>query len=147
MPLIQGQSPYLVIGNRVITDVDNLIVLTGVILSAALGKSSLRVPLAGAGRAVTAGKTFKVKAIRASISSAGSILMGYCDNDCGVGTNTAPTNPVYFNCSSGTAIICGAANSQVEQAVEYSVPTGKYLFCVTDGTTLAATVTVFGYEV
>lgn len=137
--------PNIQLGGRTITDLSNMIMLSGVCNGAALGNSGLRVPFAAGARVVTSGKTFRVVAVTMSTQTAGGALLGYCDNDPGMGTNTALTNAVYF-CTSGLAPMNGAVNTHIERAIQYDVPAGKYLFCSNGAGALVANVAVYGYE-
>lgn len=137
--------PNLNIGGRIITDLTNLICLTGVCNGAALGNSSLRVPFAAGARAVTTAKTFRVVAVTMSVQTAGGVLLGYCDNDVAIGTNTAFSNAVYF-ATSGLGALNGANNTYTERPIQYDVPAGKYLFCSNGAGALVANICVYGYE-
>lgn len=146
MLVSNGQRDSLQVGNRVITNLNNIIALIGVCNGAALGNSTLRVPFAAAGRAVTAAKTFRVLSIRLTASTAGGLLFGYADADVGVGVVTALTNPIYANRNSGVYSINVAANQQLEMAVQWDVPAGKYLAISNGGGALVGTCEAFGYE-
>lgn len=137
--------PNVNIGGRIITDLTNLIMLSGVCNGAGLGNSGLRVPFAAGARVVTSGKTFRVVAVSMSVQTAGGTLLGYCDNDPGMGTNTALANAVYF-ATSGLGALNSAVNTYTERPIQYDVPAGKYLFCSNGAGALVANICVYGYE-
>lgn len=137
--------PSLNLDGRIITDLTNLICLVGVVNGATLVNSSMRVPLGTSGRAVTSGKTFRVVAVSIMVSVAGSAILGYCDNDVGMGTGTAQTNPVYVG-NSGMGAIGGAVNTLVTRAIQYDVPAGKYLSCSNGGGVTVGNIYIYGYE-
>lgn len=149
--IIPSSIPTLTIGGRVFTDLSNLIMLVGC-SAGANGNSSLRKPGASAGYQVPVGKSFRVLAVRATISLAGAATQTICysDNDVGFATATAFTNVVYPGGSydGGTIVFPQAAsNTPIEQSMDFTVPAGKYLGCTNNFSASSIRIQVFGYEV
>jgi hypothetical protein len=144
----------LAIGGRVFTDLANLICLLGNTDSGAGGQNTtLRKSTATTAYQVPASKQFRVRAVRlhciASAAASRMIQLLYSDNDMGVTSNTAPTNPVYVgghtNNSHLGSLVQAATNPQIEFAFDWVVPTTKYIGAI--GTTSSwVQVQVFGYE-
>lgn len=96
-----GNIPNLVVGGRVFTDLTNLIVLAAYVTTAS-NRATFRKINTSAGYAVTAGKTLTIYAAKATAASSLSTTsavttatFAYSDNDVGLDTATAFTNPVY----------------------------------------------------
>lgn len=91
-----GSKDTLQLGERAINDLANLITVGGQLTSGA--RTTLRLPNASSGYAVTAGKTFTVVGCTIVNGSATSALLSLAqtDNDVGQDSATAFTNPVYL---------------------------------------------------
>lgn len=146
--IVPAAIPTLTIGGRVFTDLANLKTLVGYCAGAGGTNTDFRT-MAGAVYVVPASKSFRILAVKFMIATAGTCLFGYCDNDVGVGSATAPTNGAYMINSSGQMLVTPIANTNI--AVEFPfdliVPTGKYPFASGGGGTFNGTVIIYGYEV
>jgi hypothetical protein len=105
----------------------------------------------GAGYAVTASKTLEIYASEVTPTTASQVdvNLAQIDNDMGLNTTTAFTNPVHFGseASGGVQMICapGTAGQTKETAVFGKVTAGKYLgINISAGN---AMFTGYGYEV
>lgn len=140
----------LTVGGRVFTDLTNLIIIhCGTAGSNTY--STGRRPNATSGYQVPASRTLRVAAMKiAYLSSTGSgtnIGLGYADNDAGLDVAVGSlTNPVH--CAGSTAVpVMGAGRetgyfaADKETALDFTVPTGKYVF--SRGNTVA--MTLYGY--
>lgn len=144
--------PALQIAGRVFTDLTNLLVFAGTINGATNRYCSPRLYSGTAGYQVTSGKSLVIWAVATDISVAGTSFMGvgYCDNDVGMATNTAPTNPIYQPSSASLLAATGLgvyATGVKEFATKLIIPTGKFLLVDSVGGTTVGTVKLFGYEV
>lgn len=144
-----GITPSLTIGGRVFTDLTNLIILHGAV-AAGQANCSLRKANGVAGYAVTAGKTLTIYACKGRSNTAANtkIILLYSDNDMGVDTATAPTNPVYIMGSTANygLTYSGGASVDQEQAheINFQVPATKI-----PGVIMVSSVSYFrayGYE-
>ena len=125
-------SPSLTIGGLVLTDLENLITLVGA--TAAAGANtvlSFRLPNGTAGYTVPANKKFVAKAVKIWTRDATVMfpILFYCDNDLGMGSTTAPTNPVYMGGSSNatfTTVLTVGGNIELSQ-LNFEIPVGKYI--------------------
>lgn len=143
-----GTIPSLTIGGRVFTDLSNLKILIGSPQGAANSNSNFR--RAGLGvYVVPAGKTFRILAYKVIIATAGTMYFGFCDNDVGVASATAPTNATYPVNNSVQMLHSGIANTNtiVEFPCDMTATQNKYLFCSGGGGTFNGTVFLFGYEI
>lgn len=147
MNIVQPTAiPTITIGGRVFTDVTNLKHLQ-MIVSTTNGCSA-RTPGATSGYVVPANFQLRILAARIFVSTKGTnsliVAFGYCDNDCGFPTATAPTNLVS---GFGSRMFAGddaAVDSQKEFITNFVIPAGKYTYFSGDGTTAFAG-TFFGY--
>lgn len=116
-----GTIETLTVGNRVFTDLTNLITLGG--KATGSNRTTLRKmgPNSGAGYAVTALKTLSIYALNvfATGASAVSAAIGQSDNDVGLDQATALTNPKYFMTGSSTLIdmVQGVAGAGVQSFI------------------------------
>ncbi len=157
---LQGTGDTLKIGERVFSDLTNLVVLYGYSSTTANG-STLRKPGATAGYQVPVGKKFLIKAVRvfgqsaASTSGSAMIRALYSDNDIGIDAAKAGlTNPKY---PGNDAKLGGIGNqgqiaspglSRWEQDFDFEVPAQKYPgFGNENNTACVETVMIYGYEV
>lgn len=93
-----GTIPTLTVGNRVFTDLTNLITLSGFV-SGGGNYGTMRAPNGTAGYQVTAGKTYTIHSLiitggGVTGTGAGTILYG--NTDVGTGAGSAPTTPIYY---------------------------------------------------
>lgn len=149
--------PSLTIAGRTFTDLTNLVVLTGFVNGTTTTNCALRKQGGTSGYQVPASKTFKIAAIvvEALQSAAGNnslVYLCYADNDVGISTATAFTNQVFMGGAAAAGVIGSAANpatsSQFQAAVQFDVPTGKYVSVQAASSALpSAVVRVYGYEV
>ncbi len=146
--------PTLTIGERVFTDLTNLKILKTYITTSAR-YSTYKNP-DGTAYSVPANKTLKVKALAVRTSGPAIAIdakLLYGDTDVGFNSAAAPTNPIYtLNDSNFFELtgMKGAYNAQVmesgmEQAVEFSVPTGKFVTSSADNA--PGFFILYGYEV
>jgi hypothetical protein len=142
-----GTIPSITVGGRVFTDLTSLKVLSsGVITNP---RCTFRLPTGSAGYQVTAGTTLTVSAIRIVPSTTGLSVctLAQTDNDVGLDSATAFTNPVYQGGS--TTIWTHAISSTIPTAVEatatlFTVAAQKYLSSL--GNTNGERYIAFGYE-
>lgn len=148
--------PSLTVAGRVFTDVENLIHVRGFAVGTTNVRCSLRKITGTAGYQVPVGKKFVVRAVRcvSTVSATSAdfmFLLVYSDNDVGVSSSTAFTNPIYAGGSSNIASL--GSLSEIKDDVQefvtgFEVPAGKYV-----GMQVLATaanyvaVDLFGYEV
>ena len=128
-----GNVDSLTIGGVTFTDLTNLIVLTGAV-GAINNKTTLRKPDGTAGYQVTVGKTLTHRAVmlqikNSTVTSTTYPKFQYSDNDVGVDTVTAFTNPVFyggdtFNATFGLNVQALAASNHFP--IFWSVPATKY---------------------
>lgn len=125
----QGVIPSLTVGGRVFTDLSNLIVLYGIAQSAS--HTTLRKPGGSAGYQVTSGKTLTIYAVECftvTAAAGAAFQLIYADNDVGVGSATAFTNPVYFAGDPNNAFFYNSATgASLQRAIWYPVPATKYV--------------------
>lgn len=146
-----GTIPSITVGNRVFTDLDNLIILIAQV-TASGQFTSFRKFNGTAGYQVTAGKTLTVEAFKVTGGSgtAGNdagILYG--DNDVGYNSVPAPTTPVYPGGLSTSPSIArdtmtATATFLPEGAINFQVPATKYLTLVANAA--PCIMYVYGYE-
>jgi hypothetical protein len=147
----------LTIGGRTFVgdEVDNLLILNGI--AAAANATTLRKPNVSAGYQVPAGKKYTIYAIDVQNNHASSttqVSVGYADNDIGLNSGSALTNPVYANTGTNSNFsgVTGPHNgggfsgSGQTQAVinKFVVPAGKYPFCQANSGSFS--VQLFGIE-
>lgn len=143
-----GNIPYITVGGRVFTDLDNLIVLHGNVNGAANGNSSLRKASASAGYQVPVGKTFKIMAVEGFVTTAGFGALGYADNDVGIASNTAFTNQVNAaNSNNNSLAFATTATGNISNNFRFDVPAQKFPLITNSGNTTVGQVRVYGYEV
>jgi len=142
-----AQTPTLTVGGQVFTDLDNLISLIGTTASGTL-YTGFRKNTETSGYQVPVGKILVIKAMRIQNKSASPthFSLNYADNDQGMGSATAPTNPVYLGgvaqCSptGGTSV-----NIQEYGGLDFRVPAGKYVGGNDQDTSGLTFVQLFGY--
>lgn len=145
-----GVIPTLTIAGRVFTDLTTLIITGGVVVTPG-NRTSLRLPNGSAGYPVTALKTLNIVAIEVQNSSAAGnadavTQFGYGDNDVGVDSATAITNPVYYGGSATNSIMAPAAAQSTQQFIlNFNVPAGKYVF-FQNNASANVSIRIFGYE-
>jgi hypothetical protein len=149
-----GNIESITCGGRNITDLSSTSgfkILTGSFDNGSTN-TTLRAAFAGAGYIVPALKVYRIVCVKATSTGLAAISLGYSDNDVGLSTVTAFTNPVSVTGGASLAGLDGAlivaTNSAIgEYALNASVPTGKYVGgAVVAGGTATAAVVVYGYE-
>lgn len=143
-----GNIDKIVIGSTELVDITNLICVGATVygIGVAARYSTLRAPFGTAGYQVTAGKTFRILAVRlqnlVSGTGATNCGWGYADNDVGLSTATVPTTPVAANILpgpdrniTGTSTVGG----------KFNVPAQKYMYVLSDGGD--SNLSLYGYEV
>lgn len=141
-----GIIPSLTVGNRVFTDLTNLITLIGLSQGVGGSYSSGRLPNTSAGYAVPAGKQLRIVGVSCHCVTAGPIAFGYADNDCGSSSNTTPTNPVYPASNIYAAQIqMATAGNYYERNVNFVVPAGKYVAIHGSNSVSVGNMLVYGY--
>lgn len=142
--------PILQVGGRVFTDITNLIILSGTFNGAVNGYCSARRQNGTTGYAPGAGKSFRLMAFELSVltvTANATLQVGYQDADVGFGTNNAPTNLVQV---AGSGNGTGYSTNTVgvtQYALDFSIPTGKYLYTFNSGNVSVGHYRMFGYEV
>lgn len=122
-------SPTLTVGGQVFTDLDNLISLVGSTASGTL-YTGFRKNTETSGYQVPVGKILVIKAMRIQNKSTSTTFfsLNYADNDQGMGSATAPTNPVYLG---GATQCCPAGGTSVNiqeyGGLDFRVPAQKYI--------------------
>jgi len=139
-----GTIDTLTVGERVFTDLANLLILTGATAASANVYAGLTAGVqASTAYQVTTGKTLKIAAVRAFGFSGASNFAGVLYGDTAMATETGnaigPTNPV-FDALQG--YFPPGVGGKVEYATNFSAPAGKYIGCLAD----ACYITAFGYE-
>lgn len=152
--VVPSAIPTLTVGGRVFTDLQNLIILKG--YAQLSQNATLRNFTGTAGYQVTAGKTLQIQAVEWQTNSyfttGHSVFVLQTDNDVGLNTATAFTNPVYpFGNSTDTfggLNVCNDTGTIRSQKVyRFNVAAGKYVSMVNAAGSVNTEVTVFGYEV
>lgn len=144
--------PSITVGGRVFTDLKNLIVLRTAITNVGGATNGTgRLNTGSAGYQVTAGKTLKIKAVRAfgqTFTAAGGFYVCYSDNDVGVVSTTAFTNAKYSGNSSSLAICLNvnAIGVWYETAFDFDVPATKYAGAQQSSGTYQGMIEYYGYE-
>lgn len=146
-----GTIPTLEIGGRVFTDLTTLIRLSG--FTNTNDNCTLRKSNGSAGYQVTGGTTLTIKAVKQTTRSALagarlSILLAQSDNDAGVDSATALTNPVY-EIGSGTYFPYVASDTLSpywECDSDFSIAATKYVSAVRQAAGAVNIFTVYGYE-
>lgn len=142
--------PTVTVGGRVFTDTTNLIML--VCANQNTNGCTFRKPGSSTGYLVPVGKTFKAQALQLNVTVGASnslMSVGYADNDVGVNTSTAPTNPVY---AAGNSLASGFFNLNLTGAPlqvvlpDFLIPAQKYIYQVASGGTATYATVLFGYE-
>ena len=142
-----GTIPTLTVGGRTFTDLTNLKILVGDVSTT--NKTTMRVPGATSGYAVTSGKTFVVDVIEFvnPNTTVSYIQLTYADNDVGVNQTTALTNPVYALSNSSSyytsATVAGSHNIFYPN---FRVPAGKYITIVGNVNGSYADTIIYGHE-
>lgn len=125
---IFGQIPTLTVGGLLFTNPTALKVLYSRASSGT--RTTARLPSGTAGYQVPAGKTYSLYALRCtSYGTNDGFSLLYADNDVGLRSGTAFTNPVYFVGDSGAAFNGGAAGVTQEWSFygsPFVVPANKY---------------------
>lgn len=155
--IVPPAIPTLTVGGRVFTDLNNLLIVTGYCLGTTNVNTSMRKAGGSSGYQVPASKSFRILAaqIECGQTTAGSNILGYvlyADNDVGVNSSSAFTNPIYMGGTQLAGVLgTGASLAGVQQYtvnIDFSVPTGKYPAFFNGSTaTNNTTVRYFGYEV
>lgn len=128
----------ITIGGRTFFDLDNSLILQAG-SSSANSYSSLVLSPNTAGYLVPTDKILEILAFKTIVASTTDMnfSFGYCDNDTGYMSSTAPTTPVHFGSNTSTIHymnnIYGATNGNMEDAVYFQVPTNKYPFMRSNG--------------
>ena len=150
MALIPNARPSLTVGERVFTDITNLIVAYGR-CSTTNTNSSLRKYDGTAGYQVTAGKSYEITAMSAVVittSGAEELRLLYSDNDVGIAVATGFTTPIYPAGNSGTGTILSlAAAGNLTRALRFRVIAAKYPGITNSGTVAIVQAQTYGYEV
>lgn len=151
-----GAVPTLTVGGRVFTDLPNLIILYGKVVTG--GRfTTLRRGNDTAGYQVTAGKTFTIGAIWGTAevaSSQAAINLLYGNTDVGLDSASAPTTPIYLAGDATNVIAAGVAllgaagtpNASFSSfpGLDFRVPATKYP--AFKGSAVGTNLVVYGYE-
>ncbi len=155
----QGNAflPTLNIGGRIITDLQNLIILYGECDDSTNLYATLRKQDGVAGYTPAAQRKFVVIAYEAALGSvtaaaAHMFRLHYQDNDVGINATTVPTNPVYIAGSQKTTALGSIATLQEPGAGRYAgacdfqLPAAKYLG-IQNLNNFKLMVKIYGYDV
>ncbi len=138
----------LTVANHLFADVANLKVLHAAFTTGGSG-GTFRSGNGTSGYAVTALKTLRIRALKILPRSAatGDIYFCQTDNDVGIDSGTAFTNPVYLG-GAATMFINPPATigATFEVAVNFTVAAGKYLSCRDSAGTARIMAIAYGYE-
>jgi len=156
--LIQANPiPSLTVGNRLFTDLGNLIILAGIVSGAGAKNCTLRKLNASAGYTPSGATQFKIHAVRIRSFDANvtSLCLGYADNDAGWFGVAAFTNAVGMvgAGATGTNVLTNSSNAGSQGVYEeclnglFAIPNGKYGFFSNTGNPGSASIWVYGYEV
>ena len=141
-----NERPYIIIGGRKFTDLTNLKTLYGYAAGGASKKCTFRTAV-GDGYQVPVAKKFVVCAVEFTGSAANSFCqLGYSDNNVGLDSATAFTNPVYpgGNISAG-ALLAATTHTPYQYSFYFEVIASKYLG-FTNPSTGDVYARVYGYE-
>lgn len=153
-----GLIPHLNIGGLVFTDLTNLIVLSGSVSTSSNG-ATVRKLGTQTGYTPSGSNKFDVWGVRMVCKPDDTTVncrMYYADNDVGMNSATAPTNPVGPATASATGdspiLVMNSAigtDAAMEVAlIRFQVPNGKFLhFRVDAGAITGVIFLVYGYEV
>ncbi len=145
-----GSVDTITVGDRSFTDLTNIIILHG-ITATTNGRCTLRKATGSAGYPVTAAKTLHVYAIRVTSTAASEIkgVMAQTDNDVGMSSATAFTNPVYFAGALTVDMGSSLANigASYTLACDFTVAAGKFLSYDDNNSGQAAIIVAYCYEV
>lgn len=152
--LIPGARSILTKGNRVFTDLTNLITLHARTATTAIRNCTFRKSSATAGYAVTGGKTLYVDVFEiVTVDLTGlSPIIAQTDNDVGFATATTFTNAVYF-CGATTSTFSVFRNNSSLPAGSvfvddhFPVASGKYLSINSQNDDNGLVARAYGYEV
>ena len=153
--ILPSTIPSIVVGGRVFTDLDNLIILNASVIGTTNTNSTPRLSTGSAGYQVTTGKTLKIWAWKMDVTwvtvvSTQVLRIGYQDNDVGMATSTGFTNRVFDANGGGITLGSMATLTQPfqEGLCSLSIPAGKYMGIEALTTNIGnCTVRFFGYEV
>lgn len=133
-------APSLQIGGRVVTDLTNLIYLSGASISPTNINTTLRLNNGSAGYQVPVGRTLRIFAVRITAVGFSATMLSaplYSDNDVGIATATVYTNAKFIGNDSNMAYMQSmtSLNHSVTRDLTWDIPAGKYpSFTITNGT-------------
>lgn len=138
--------PSLTVGGRVFTDLDNLIILSGGKL---LTNTRWTYRKAGesTGFQVPAGKIFRIMAVNATGSTSGlGMAIAQSDNDAGMNTTTALTNPIYEDSIGGITIESGNARGDIREiSLNFPILAEKFISASSYATSGSLICRIYGY--
>lgn len=149
-PVSPPVLPTITVGGRVFTDTKNLIILYG-LSNGTNGNSTLRRANATSGYTPTGGKVFKAYAIKIyNLSSSASygVSLSQSDNDLGIQSPSAMTNPVTMAGSTSMQPVTTATGlgQTAEGSLDFQIATGKFLTVTSSSSTNSGNIIVYGYE-
>lgn len=142
-----GNIDTITIGERVLTDLSNLIVLYSENLAAG-GSFTFKRVSTGAAYAPS-GVTFLPKVVRLvnPDASARGISVGYSDNSVGFSSGTALTNPVRVGgMGQGSGILAPIASTTHQDISTFVVPAGKFVSGEAGSSGQSTRHWIWGYE-
>jgi hypothetical protein len=154
--VVASAIPTLTVGNRVFTDLTNLIILYGAAHGTTTTNCTFRKANASSGYTPSGSKAFKVQALSSNLSFSaastnGTAVLLYSDSDTNPDTSNVFTNPVYIGGNASNAAIgnlISLSNSHFEYAVDFTIPNLKYPgFSISSTSTVFQTIQLYGYEV
>lgn len=145
----------LIVGGRVFTEVDQLINLVGYQSGATNIRATFRKTNGSAGYEVPVGKSFRVMAWEYNNQDqnvADGLALCYTDNDVGINTSTAFTNPVWLGGDASAAAVStrGVQKPALQNqsgAIEFLVPAGKFISMQGAATAEVRWVRLWGKEI
>ncbi len=146
-----GIIPTITVGDRVFTDLDNLVQVSGFVnQSGGSAFSIFRKANSSAAYAPPTGKSFLIQAYKfvyESNGSGGSVLLGYNNSDFGILAGGPAVSPVYYSGSNIFGPITSLGSIEYASSISpFSVPAGKFPF-VQSLATIVGMIMLYGYEV
>ncbi len=152
MGLIASIRPSITIGGRVFTDLDNLLILSAVVIANTYATAKPNT-FTSTGYSVPTLTTFDTKAFEVISwdgASNGAAIPGYGDNDVGENSGSEPTNPVYVNSSTAPLAASNGPSvdfNQAGYAVDWKFKVAnKFIFIKEQNGGFASTFNFYGFE-
>lgn len=151
--VITSNRPTLEVGGRVFTDLSTLKTIATLNGGASGSQSNFRLMTGSSGYTPSGSTALKVKAMKITpeTGSTGLVDLVYSDNDVGLSTTTAFTNPVRVCGTSNFHFVSPAFSStqsfqNTEYPMEWTVPNAKYAGIGGPGAGVIVVAFLYGYE-